>query len=213
MVMRLLLGHERFRTDFFENERELFEGLVGQGQHPQTMYIGCSDSRVVPNLIFNARPGELFVLRNIANIVPSFADGKVENRSVGAAIEYAVHVLRVEHLIVCGHTECGGLRALLDGEDKLSATPTLAAWLHGAAGVLRRLQAVAGSPEEIAKMIVYEHVVLQLENLLTYDVVKTALEEGRLEIHGWVYDLATGTIRGYDPENHQFRPLRLATAK
>jgi len=208
MVTRLLEGHERFRREHFEHERELFESLAHGGQRPQALFIGCCDSRVVPNLIVAADPGDLFVLRNIANIVPTFEDGQLLNRSVGAAVEYAVHVLRVPHIIVCGHTQCGGLQALVDGPERLAeATPTLAGWLRDAAAVLGRLQARELDRETLVRQLVFENVVLQLENLLTYPVVSRALDEDTLEIHGWVYDLTDGSLRVYHPVDNEFRPI------
>src|SRR5262249_21329458 len=130
MVTKLLQGHRKFRSQYFEHERELFEALA-RGQRPQAMVIACCDSRVVPNLILDAGPGELFVLRNIPNIVPRYEPEDLHFRSVGAALEYALHVLRVPHIIVCGHTECGGLKALADGLDALERdTPALVDWLR-----------------------------------------------------------------------------------
>lgn len=208
MVLRLLEGHEKFRKDYFENERELFASLAVEAQNPMAMYIGCCDSRVVPNLILAASPGDLFVVRNIANIIPPYEEGQVMNRSVGAAIEYAVHVLKIPHIIVCGHTGCGGLAALMAGPEKLDEeTPTLAAWLRDARSVLDRLHGAAIEPASVARRLVFENVVVQLENLLTYPVVARALEENRVEIHGWVYDLEDATLRAYDPEANEFRPL------
>jgi carbonic anhydrase len=208
MVTRLIQGHNKFRADYFERERELFEALAQGVQRPLAMFIGCCDSRVVPNLILNADPGDLFVLRNIANIVPAHEHGQVHNRSVGAAIEYAVHVLGVPHIVVCGHTQCGGLRALLDGPDRLQdEMPTLANWLRDAAAALGRLRGELG-PEALARQLTFENVVLQLENLITYPTVERALEADKLEIHGWVYDLADGSLRVYHPDDNEFRPAQ-----
>jgi carbonic anhydrase len=211
---RLLEGHERFRKDYFEHGRELFESLARGVQRPEALFIGCCDSRVVPNFIVSAAPGELFVLRNIANIVPRYEEGQVQNRSVGAAVEFAVHVLRVPHVIVCGHTSCGGLGALLDGTERLARdTPTLAAWLANAAGVLDRLRRHDLQGEALARQLVFENVVVQLENLMSYPVVMRALEEDRLEMHGWVYDLADASLRIFDPASNEFRPIEPAPDK
>jgi len=206
MVTRLLQGHRKFRADYFEHERELFESLAKGGQHPSAMFIGCCDSRVVPNLIVNAHPGDLFVVQNIANIVPRYEKDQLQNRSVGAALDYAVHVLKVPHIVVCGHTQCGGLQALLDGPDRLAGEmPTLANWLRDAAAVLGRIRGEM-APEAIARQLVFENVVVQLENLVTYPVVERALEDDELEIHGWVYDIADGSLRVYHPDQDVFRP-------
>jgi carbonic anhydrase len=206
MVTKLLQGHDKFRSDYFEHERELFEALARGGQEPLALFICCCDSRVVPNLIVDAAPGELFVLRNIGNIVPRFEDGQVSNRSVGAAVEYAVHVLRVPHIVVCGHTQCGGLAAIVDGPEKLEAEcPTLASWLGAAAAVLGQLRDEL-PPDAVARQLVFENVVVQLENLVTYPCVQRALDAQKLEIHGWVYDIADGSLRVYHPEDDEFRP-------
>jgi carbonic anhydrase len=204
---RLLDGHQRFRNEYFEHGRELMQSLAQAGQHPTALFIGCCDSRLIPNAIVSAGPGDLFVLRNIANIVPRYEDGQVFNRSVGAAVEYAVHVLRVPHVIVCGHTRCGGLGALLEGPDRLTQdTPTLAGWLRDAASVLDRLRLHDLPPEALAQQLVFENVVVQLENLMTYPVVMRALEEDRLEMHGWVFDIADGSLAVFDPATNEFRP-------
>lgn len=206
MVTRLLQGHRKFRADYFEHERELFESLAKGGQHPSAMFIGCCDSRVVPNLIVNANPGDLFVLQNIANIVPRYEKDQLQNRSVGAALDYAVHVLKIPHIVVCGHTQCGGLQALLDGPDRLAGEmPTLANWLRDAAAVLGRIRGEM-APEALARQLVFENVVVQLENLVTYPAVERALEDDELEIHGWVYDIADGSLRVYHPDLDVFRP-------
>ena len=211
MVTKLIEGHTRFRKDYFDHERELFETLAKGAQRPLALMLACCDSRVVPNLLVNAHPGDLFVVRNIANIVPPFKQEQV-NRSVGAALEYAVHVLKVPHIIICGHTQCGGLQALANGPEALvSEMPTLAGWLRDAVSVLERLVSrwPQASVEEIARQLVFENVVVQLENLLTYPVVRKALDENRIEIHGWVYDLATAQVRVYEPSSNEFRPVEL----
>ncbi|HYH94609.1 carbonic anhydrase [Hyalangium sp.] len=210
MVTKLLEGHSRFRSEYFENERELFETLAKGVQQPVALMLSCCDARVVPNIMVNASPGELFVVRNIANIVPPFGR-HLANRSVGAAIEYALHFLKVPHVIVCGHTQCGGLQALAEGLGTLEAeTPTLAAWLQDAVVVRERIASrwPDATPEVVARQLVFENVVVQLENLLTYPVVQRALDENRVEIHGWVYDLVAATLRVYEPKANEFRPLQ-----
>jgi carbonic anhydrase len=207
MVTKLLVGHQRFRRDFFQHERELFESFARGVHAPTTLLIGCCDARVVPHFIMRADPGELFILRNIANLVPQYGEG--HHRSVGSAIEYAVHALEVPHIIICGHTQCGGLKALLEGPDKLAdAMPTLAMWLKDAEELRDRLaELLRDHPlEEIAHQLVYENVAVQLENLLTYPVVERALAAGKLQLHGWVYELSDGSLLVYDPETNEFGP-------
>jgi len=209
MITKLLDGHTRFRREHFERGRELFESLASGTQAPLALMLACCDARIVPNMLVSANPGDLFVVRNIANIVPPYGE-HLANRSVGAAIEYAVHVLKVPHVIVCGHTNCGGLRALAEGPELLSAeTPTLAQWLQDAVAVRDRIaQRMVGAPAEaIAQQLVYENVVVQLENLLTYPVLQRALDENRVELHGWVYDLAAARLKVYMPETNAFEAM------
>lgn len=198
----LIRGHRRFRAEYAAGEREFLERLASKGQSPDALFIGCSDSRVVPELLTSSSPGQLFVLRNVANLVPVFAD---PDSSVGAAIEYAVSHLRVPHVIVCGHYECGGVKAALDGLDKVRALPSLFEWLG-------EVRAAAESvdpdlpPEARWRRAVEESVVFQLGNLASYAAVSTALAEGLLRIHGWVYDLRTGGLSVYDAGKHAFVP-------
>lgn len=208
MITKLMQGHERFKAEYFQHERELFAELAQGAHKPTAMMISCSDARVVPNLIVNADPGDLFIVRNVANIVPPFGEDQF-NRSVGAAIEYAVHHLRVPHLVVCGHTQCGGLGALIAGHEGLrEETPTLAAWLHDAIDLRERLAELArdAAPGTLQRLLAYENVLVQLENLLSYPVVARALEENRIELHGWVYDLQGATLEVYDPQQNAFLP-------
>ncbi|XXF78789.1 carbonic anhydrase [Myxococcaceae bacterium GXIMD 01537] len=211
MVTRLIQGHSEFRQGFFHHERELFEVLAKGAQAPLALMISCCDARVVPDLITSAEPGDLFVVRNIANIVPRF-DKENRNQSVGAAIEYAVHVLKVPHIVICGHTGCGGIQAIAEGPEKLAdEMPTLANWLHAARSLHDRLTSVGHgrTTEDLARQLVFENVVVQLENLLTYPVVTRALDEDRLELHGWVYDLADASLRVYHPETNSFFPAEV----
>jgi carbonic anhydrase len=202
----LFEGHTRFRSDYFENDRQLFDSLARGTHEPLACIIGCSDARVPPDIILGASPGDLFAVRNVANLVPPFGQ-HLFNRASGSAIEYAVHVLRVPHIVVVGHTQCGGIRALATMNEELAREmPTLAQWLEDAAETRRRLQLLARhlSPEDLERQLVFENVLAQLDNLLTYPVVARALEENRLEMHGWVYDLADGRIRAYDPQQNRF---------
>jgi carbonic anhydrase len=209
MVTRLLQGHDKFRTTYFERERELFEELARGHHEPLAMVISCSDARVVPNLILDSEPGDLFVVRNIANLIPPFG-ADFPNRSVGAAIEYAIGVLKIPHLIVCGHTGCGGLRALAQGHKKLAdEMPTLEAWLHDAIELRQRMKELLHDDPraDLEKLLPFENVAVQLENLLTYPVVQRELDADRLELHGWVYDLEGAVLRVYEPLTNQFAPI------
>jgi carbonic anhydrase len=188
-MRELLLGNEAFQRTYVARERSFLRQLASEKQSPSTLYVGCSDSRVVPELLTGSAPGELFVVRNVANLVPAFTHA---DSSVGAALEYAVGVLHVEHVVVCGHLGCGGVKAILDGVDAVRALPSLHEWLRGAEGAVRV------HPAPSWDEAVGHSVLAQFDNLETYPVVAAALAEGRLQLHGWVYDLVHGSVRVYD---------------
>jgi carbonic anhydrase len=189
----------KLRADFFEGHAELFAGL-SRGQSPPALFIGCCDSRVVPEQLTASRPGDLFVLRDIANVVPPFGTA---GDAVGAAIEYAVLHLRVKHIVVCGHTDCGGIKAL-DGHVDQASEPHIARWLEFARPAQTQVDAQGIDPDGRHRAIVEQNVLNQLYNLQTYDCVRQALEADRLELHGWVYDLLTGRISYFDPAMNRF---------
>lgn len=193
---------ERSRN-YYEQNRALFERLVTEGQAPQVLWIGCSDSRIVPEVITGAQPGDLFVVRNVANIVPPYGTGEV---SPGAAIEYAVLHLHVPHIVICGHTDCGGIKAL-GGPLDLGGEPHLVRWVELARPAATTVEA-AGLPEEARHLAtVRANVLLQMGNLRSYDVVRSAERAGRLTVHGWVYHLETGEIEHYDAETRSWLSL------
>ncbi len=200
MPDRVLARSHAFRTEFFENERELLESLAGHGQFPDAMFIGCSDSRVVPEILTGARPGDLFVVRVVANIVPPYGTGQ---NAVGAAVEFAVQRLQVEHLIICGHTDCGGIKALDNGVDMVTE-PATANWIEFARPAQSQVAALGLTGDARHRAIVENNVLLQLDNLRTYAAVSHALDEDRLELHGWVYDLAELQLRFYDAGQDRF---------
>lgn len=207
-VEKLLLGHSLFKREYFRSEAELFAALASGVHEPKALVISCCDARVVPDVILQADPGDLFVVRNIAALVPPF--GKGHHRAVGAAIEYAILGLKVQHVIVCGHTMCGGLKALADGPVKLAAhMPSLAEWLADAEALYTKIRTITqdSSEELLVQHLAYESVPVQLENLLTYPAVNWALSRGRLQLHGWVYDLKTGGLKAYQPDSNAFVEL------
>ncbi len=188
------------RAKFFEDERDLLETLAQLGQSPDAMFIGCSDSRVVPEALLGARPGDLFVVRVIANVVPPHIAGQY---AVGAAIEYAILHLKVKHLIVCGHTDCGGIKAL-DHPPAMTAEPSIAGWLKFARPAQKKVDGRGEAGGNRHQAIVEENVLLQLENLQTYPAVRDALARQQIELHGWVYDLANRAIQHYDLAQRRF---------
>lgn len=190
----LLQGHQEFREKFFE-ERAFIEKLAREGQSPKALYIGCSDSRVVPEFLTQAGIGDLFVVRNIANHVPA---RRHNDLSVGAAIEYAVAVLEVPDIIVCGHYGCGGVKAVIDGLDELTAHAELKAWLDDLLVPVEKARKTGLTGDALWRRAVEEHVLDSLDDLISFEAVKARLEAGKLHIHGWVYDIASTQLVVFD---------------
>jgi carbonic anhydrase len=200
---KILEGTSQFQQRFEEN-RARFERLAIEGQRPEVMFVGCSDSRVPPDLITGSEPGDLFVHRNLANIVPPYGTGEM---GVGAVIEYAVLHLRVKHIVLCGHTGCGGIGAL-DTPVDWSREPHIARWIEHARPAKTKVEA-SGIPEQERHLAtVRENVLLQLENLRTYDPVREGERAGTLTLHGWVYHLMTGAIDAYDTQSGTWAALK-----
>ncbi|MFI1659367.1 carbonic anhydrase [Streptomyces sp. NPDC020472] len=179
-------GIARFQREVFPAKADLFARLV-TAHRPGTLFIGCSDARVVPELITQTDPGELFVIRTAGNLVPAHTPGA---DGVTAGVEYAVTVLGVRDVVVCGHSACGAMTALAEGHD-LSAAPAVAAWLRHADASLAR--AAAGGTVDVAALV-RENVAAQLANLATHPSVARALAAGEVRLHGWVFDIADGTV-------------------
>jgi carbonic anhydrase len=195
----LISGHGRFK-DSFDKHQHHWAQLVAEGQHPQVLWIGCSDSRVIPEQITAARPGELLVVRNIANVVPPYGTSGV---AIAAALEYAILELGVEHIIVCGHTFCGGVWAILD-QDRLKTTSHLARRVSWIRPALSQVEA-SGSPEEERWLeTIKANVLLQRGNVESYPEVSHALKSGRLSLHGWLFDLESGDLKAYDDATNKW---------
>ena len=200
----LLLRLRRFHSNYFPLHQQRFQDLVADGQHPKTLFIGCSDSRLVPYLLTGAGPGELFIVRNVGAFVPPY-DGSHGLHGTTAAIEYAVLNLHVERIIVCGHSHCGAIRAAYDGApDEARA---LQAWLKLAQEALLPVQS---SPEALLRTE-QRSVVLQLERLMDYPMVRREVEAGRLTLHGWHYVIEDGEIHVFDAQKAGFVPASTAS--
>jgi carbonic anhydrase len=202
-MQRLEKGIHRFRSEYFRTRRAFFEKLASDGQRPETLFITCSDSRVVPNLITSSSPGELFIVRNVGNIVPAVHRGVIGG--VAAAIEYAVQVLEVGNIVVCGHTQCGAMDAVVHPE-RVRHLSFVARWLDEAGSIPRILEERYGEldPEQRMNAAVQENVLTQLENLRTYDFIARRLDKGDIHIMGWVFRIGTGEVFEYDPTTEQF---------
>jgi carbonic anhydrase len=199
----IIAGVRAFQRDVFPANRELFSELAA-GQSPVALMITCSDSRVDPYLLTQARPGQLFELRNAGNLVPEYG-GHVGG--VTATIEFAVVGLRVPNIIVCGHSGCGAMVGLLDPAT-LRGMPRVAQWLDHAA-VVRESLAEAGQLDasDALERAVAANVIVQLGHLRTHPSVADAIATGRLTLHGWVYDVTSGEVTAYDAERQHFVPL------
>ena len=196
-MKHLIPGLRRYSKDIYPQQKKLFQEL-SKGQSPHTLMITCSDSRIDPNLVTQTEPGEIFVIRNAGNIIPPFGS------SIGgeeATIEYAIEVLGVKHIVICGHSQCGAMAAIAQNTD-LSALPSVKRWLGHAESTRRRCQHLEGEIE-IEKTI-EENVLVQVENIKTHPAVSAALRTGRLDIFGWVYHFETGGITVYDPAQKKF---------
>lgn len=187
--MKILSQVERFKSDVFPSMQEDFQQLEG-GQSPETLFITCSDSRIDPSLVTQTAPGEIFVIRNAGNIVPRPGTGEL---SVEATIQYAVDVLKVKHVVVCGHSHCGAVAGLLN-LDGLSELPVIRDWVKRSEKVLERID---GDTADVNRAI-RENVQLQLEHLMEHPCVSAAVKEGRLELHGWVYHFEKGSVEFLD---------------
>lgn len=201
---KLVQGVHQFQADVFSPRHEFFQQLAG-GQNPQALFITCSDSRMVPDLITQADPGDLFVMRNVGNMVPSYGNG---SGAEAAAIEYAVKALHVKDVVICGHTKCGAVEGILD-PDRIRDLPRVREWLRHADACKEVMECRYPHVHGDARwdVAVKENVLAQLENLRTHPAVAVGLSAGTLKLHGWVYDMATGHVFAYDPHEGQFRPL------
>jgi carbonic anhydrase len=199
---KILAGIGRFQ-DAFAEKQDPFERLASQGQSPEVLLIGCSDSRVPSELITQSDPGDLFVARNVANIVPPYGTGDM---GIGAVVEYAALHLHVQHIVVLGHTDCGGIKAL-DALPDWSREPHTARWIEHARPAKTKVEASGLPAEERHLATVRENVLLQLEHLRSYDPVRQAERGGTLALHGWVYHLESGVVEAFGRETGTWSPL------
>lgn len=210
MFSDLIKGNERFIKDKFPILKDNVEDLVKYGQKPEVLFIGCSDSRVTPDLMLDAKPGDMFILRNVGNFVPPFKADEDFHGSA-AAIEYAVTVLGVKHIIVCGHSHCGACKSLhTDIPIHDETVVHVKKWLElGKAAKEETLRLITNpeDKEELYRTTEKTSIIHQLENLLTYPDVKRRVEEKKLKIHGWYYKLEDGTIDCYDQDDKSFKSL------
>jgi carbonic anhydrase len=199
----IINGFLRFQQDVFPARKELFKTLA-TGQTPKALFISCSDSRMVPELVTQREPGDLFVIRNAGNIVPSFGP---EPGGVSATVEYAVAQLKVSDIVICGHSDCGAMKAVATCAC-LDHMPAVRNWLHhtDAARMINESREHPTEQDRIDGMV-RENVIAQLNNIRTHPSVAVALAQGRLALHGWVYDIESGSILALDVATNTFVPL------
>ncbi|WP_339482456.1 MULTISPECIES: carbonic anhydrase [unclassified Pseudomonas] len=203
-LQHIVDGFLHFHHEIFPQQEELFKKLA-TAQKPRAMFITCADSRIVPELITHSSPGDLFVTRNVGNVVPPYGQ---MNGGVSTAIEYAVLALGVQHIIVCGHSDCGAMRAVLN-PDTLEKMPTVKAWLRHAevAKTMVHDNCPCGDEKQTMPILTEENVIAQLQHLRTHPSVASRMANGQLFIHGWVYNIETSEIKAYDADQGRFLPL------
>jgi carbonic anhydrase len=199
----LIDGFLRFQREVFPKRKALFKKLA-TAQAPRTLFISCSDSRMIPELLTQQEPGDLFVVRNAGNIVPSFG---AEPGGVSASVEYAVAGLGVTDVVICGHSDCGAMTAIATGRC-LKHMPAVARWLRYAdsAKLVSEAREHASDKDRVDSMV-RENVIAQLNNIKTHPSVALALAQGQLRLHGWVYDIEFGSVESFDHARRQFLPL------
>lgn len=208
-MRKLIQGIIEFREKSLPQYAEQFRQL-SQGQSPDTLFITCSDSRVVPDLLMSTDPGDLFVMRNVGNMVPaSTPDGSsTGDLSEASAIEFAVLLLKVENIVICGHSECGAMKAALEPRS-LSAVPNLVKWLHHSTSAVFRLDQEGPLDSRLQRhnQLSQINVLVQLEHLMSYPMVQEQVRAGRLRLSGWWFDIAAGEMLAYERETRTFMPI------
>jgi len=207
-MQKLIQGVHSFQSQEFRAYSGLFRRLSREGQSPHTLFITCADSRVLAELITGSKPGDLFVVKNVGNIVP--AASVSGPNSTAAAVEFAIDVLGVSDVVVCGHTQCGAMAALARGIPGAEDRPHLAQWLkqsQAVRDVVARNYPDVTDTTDLETLMAEENVLFGLENLKSYDVVRKALEEERVHLHGWMFQIRSAKLFAYSSEHGQFEPL------
>jgi carbonic anhydrase len=203
-MRKLLEGVQRFQSGVYPRYKSLFRELAS-AQNPQALFITCADSRLMPEMLTQCCPGDLFVCRNAGNIVPPYDD---RAGGVTATIEYAVSVLKVPNIIICGHSDCGAMKGVLKPES-VQAMPTVARWLRNAEGARRMVEENHECRDEKEKLhcLTEENVIAQLDHLKTHPSVAVALARGDIQLYGWTYQISTGELASFDARLGRFIPI------
>ena len=203
-MKKLIRGIDKFRETYVSTHQELMEQL-SHGQKPRVLFVACSDSRVDPNLITNTDVGELFVIRNAGNIIPPYG---AANGGEGGTIEYAISALGIEQIVICGHSNCGAMKGLLKLNKLQKDMPLVYDWLKHAESTRRMVQETYPHYEgdDLIEVLVAENVLIQIDNLKTYPIIRSRLHQGRLKIYAWIYNIETGNVLAYDARTHTYIP-------
>lgn len=207
-IAKLTDGFKRFRDGPFQAQRTTYEDLVDQGQRPKVALIACSDSRVDPAIVLQADPGDLFMIRNVANLVPPYEEGG-QFHGTSAALEFAVEHLEVDHVIVLGHAHCGGIRSMFDDPAASGgANSFIAPWMSLVKSAYLRVEGTMpdATVAEKAHHCEQAAVLVSLENLMTFPNIRARVGDGRLRLHGWYVDIRSCTLHVYDPQQQHFGP-------
>jgi carbonic anhydrase len=205
---KLTQGYRAFARERFAGERSRYQRLADSGQKPEIMVIGCVDSRVSPEVIFDASPGELLVVRNVANLVPAYEPHRDSQHGTSAALEFGVQALRIKHIVVLGHAGCGGIRAFVDEQEPLSPGDFIGRWMSqikpAAEGLGPR---TAGDGDTYLRRLEFASVELGLRNLMTFPCISVLVERGKLHLHGAFFGIAAGQLLVRNPGTGQFEPV------
>jgi carbonic anhydrase len=208
IMERLIEGVARFQRDVFPQKQHLFQELA-DGQNPEALFITCADSHIIPSMITQCDPGDLFICRNAGNMVPPYGE---LHGGVSATIEYAVSALNVQHIIVCGHSDCGAMKGILHPE-AVASMPTVKTWLsHGDVArhiVKENYPNLSG--QDALRAVTEENVIAQIANLRTHPSVAARFARGTIGVHGWVYDFRTAHVSAWDPQSGRFIPIEQYT--
>lgn len=204
-MRKIIEGVRTFQKTLFNEQRDLFEALSRKPQNPMALFITCSDSRINPNLITSTEPGDLFLLRNAGNIIPPHG---AANGGEGATIEYAISVLKLRNIIICGHYHCGAMHSLLR-LDNLGDLPSVRSWFSHAEATRRIIkEKFRHMPTEAQEeLAIQQNVLVQIDNLRTHPSVAAGIANGELNVYGWVYRIETGEVSAYEPTFGRFVPL------
>lgn len=213
-LKKLIEGYKQFHRDYYKDDPAVYEKLVKEGQAPEVLMVACSDSRTDPALVTNSMPGDLFVVRNVAAIIPPYEQGGGYH-GVSAAIEFAVRSLEVSHIVVLGHALCGGALALANRETTCKHYEFLENWISIGAPALQEIETELkdAGPEIKQRALEQALVVTSLKNLMTFPWVAEKVESGKIILHGWYFDIQSGKLMEFDPDTHTFKTITSHSVK